>query len=112
MLAPDDEYFGVVTEKNTTFVPLRYLSEQLDAEVKWTKGSDKIVVIDDITGNEIVLTVGSNQATVAGEEVTLTHPAYVNKSGTTYVPLRFVAEALGATVDKEKETGWIYIVRP
>ncbi|WJH27160.1 copper amine oxidase N-terminal domain-containing protein [Paenibacillus sp. CC-CFT742] len=112
MLYPEDETYGAITVKNTTFVPLRYLSEELDAEVKWTKGSDTIVVIDDITGNEIVLTVGSKNATVAGKEVTMVESAYVGKNGKTYVPLRFMAESLGATVDKEKETGWIFIDRP
>ncbi|MET3939241.1 hypothetical protein ABIC22_002053 [Paenibacillus sp. PvP094] len=112
MLYPEDEIYGAITVKNTTFVPLRYLSEELDAEVKWTKGSDTIVVIDDITGNEIVLTVGSKNATVAGKEVTMVESAYVGKNGKTYVPLRFMAESLGASVDKEKETGWIFIDRP
>lgn len=112
VLFPDDEYAGAITVKNTTFVPLRYVSEELDAEVKWTKGSNQIVVIDDITGDEIVLTVGSKKATVAGKEVTMVESAYVGKDGKTYVPLRFVAESLGTTVDKEQETGWIYIDRP
>ncbi|MCP1187372.1 copper amine oxidase N-terminal domain-containing protein [Paenibacillus sp. 1781tsa1] len=112
VLFPDDEYAGAITVKNTTFVPLRYVSEELDAEVKWTKGSNQIVVIDDITGDEIVLTVGSKKATVAGKEVTMVESAYVGKDGKTYVPLRFIAESLGATVDKEQETGWIYIDRP
>ncbi|WP_440114584.1 copper amine oxidase N-terminal domain-containing protein [Paenibacillus sp. QZ-Y1] len=112
MLSPEDEYTGAITVKNTTFVPLRYLSEELDAEVKWTKGTNQIIVIDDITGNEIVLTVGSKKATVAGKEVTMVESAYVGKNGKTYVPLRFMAESLGATVDKEKETGWIFIDRP
>lgn len=112
VLFPDDEYAGAITVKNTTFVPLRYVSEELDAEVKWTKGSNRIVVIDDITGDEIVLTVGSKKATVAGKEVTMVESAYVGKDGKTYVPLRFMAESLGATVDKEQETGWIYIDRP
>lgn len=112
VLFPDDEYAGAITVKNTTFVPLRYVSEELDAEVKWTKGSNQIVVIDDITGDEIVLTVGSKKATVAGKEVTMVESAYVGKDGKTYVPLRFMAESLGATVDKEQETGWIYIDRP
>jgi len=112
VLFPDDEYAGAITVKNTTFVPLRYVSEELDAEVKWTKGSNQIVVIDDITGDEIILTVGSKKAKVAGKEVTMVESAYVGKDGKTYVPLRFMAESLGATVDKEQETGWIYIDRP
>ncbi|WP_145415306.1 copper amine oxidase N-terminal domain-containing protein [Paenibacillus xylanexedens] len=111
-LYPEDEEFGAITVKNTTFVPIRYLSEQLDAEVKWTKGSKQIVVIDDITGNEIVLTVDSPKATVAGQEVTMVESAFVGKNGKTYVPLRFMAESLGATIEKEQDTGWIFIDRP
>ncbi|MBR2565267.1 MAG: copper amine oxidase N-terminal domain-containing protein [Paenibacillus sp.] len=101
-----------VTVKNTTFVPLRYLSEGLDAEVKWTKGSKQIVVTDDITGDEIVMTVGSPKATVAGQEVTMVESPFVGSDGKTYVPLRFIAESLGATVEKEQGTGWIFIDRP
>ncbi|WP_272038329.1 copper amine oxidase N-terminal domain-containing protein [Paenibacillus sp. JJ-100] len=101
-----------VTVKNTTFVPLRYLSEELDAEVKWTKGSKQIVVTDDITGDEIVMTVGSPKATVAGQEVTMVESPFVGSDGKTYVPLRFIAESLGATVEKEQGTGWIFIDRP
>lgn len=110
-LHPGEEN-GAITVKNTTFVPLRYLSEQLDAEVKWTKGSKQIVVIDDITGDEIVLTVDSPKATVAGQEVTMVESAFVGKNGKTYVPLRFMAESLGATIEKEQDTGWIFIDRP
>ncbi|KAA8784068.1 hypothetical protein ABIE27_001047 [Paenibacillus sp. 4624] len=110
-LHPSEEN-GAMTVKNTTFVPLRYLSEQLDAEVKWTKGSKQIVVIDDITGDEIILTVDSPKATVAGQEVTMVESAFVGKNGKTYVPLRFMAESLGATIEKEQDTGWIFIDRP
>jgi hypothetical protein len=111
-LYPEDEEYGAITVKNTTFVPLRYLSEQLDAEVKWSKGSNEIVVIDDITGDEIALTVGSPKAVVAGKEVTMVESAFVGKNGKTYVPLRFMAESLGAEVEKEPDTGWIFIDRP
>lgn len=110
MLQTDDEYSGAVDVDGITFVPVRYLSEQLDAEVKWTKGSDRIVVIDDITGNEIVMTVNSDQATVAGKPVRMAGAAFVGSDGKTYVPLQFAAESLGATVT-EDETGWFWIER-
>ena len=110
VLDTQSEYYGVITKDGTSFVPLRYLSEQFDAEVKWTPGSGQLVVIDDLTGKEIVLKVGSKQATVDGKVVQLGQPAFVHTDGSTYVPLRFLTEALGATVDFDAD-GWITIVR-
>lgn len=107
---PETEYYGIISDKNVSFVPLRYLSEELDAEVKWTKGSKQIVIIDDLNGREIVLTVGSDQATIGGQAVTLPQPVFVHTDGTTYVPLRFMAESLGATVTKDAD-GWLIIDR-
>src|SRR5262249_9185233 len=46
----------------------------------------------------VVLPVGSTVATVNGQSATLSRPAQVI-GGSTMVPLRFVAEALGANVD-------------
>ncbi|MCM3038946.1 copper amine oxidase N-terminal domain-containing protein [Paenibacillus motobuensis] len=109
-LDPEDEYDGIISKKNVSFAPLRYLSEQLDAEVKWTKGSQQIVIIDDLNGREIMLTVGSDKATIGGQSVTLPQPVFVHSDGTTYVPLRFIAESLGATVTKDAD-GWIIIER-
>ncbi|RCX20348.1 copper amine oxidase-like protein [Fontibacillus phaseoli] len=109
-LDPYNEYYGVISKKNTSFVPLRYLSEQLDAEVKWTPGSKQIVIIDDITGAQITVSVGSKEASVNGNKVTLDQPVFVHQDGTMYVPLRFIAESLGATVTVDEE-GWIAIER-
>lgn len=110
VLDTQSDYYGLITKNGISFVQLRYLAEQLDAEVKWTPGSGQIVVIDDLTGKEIVLKVGSKKAAVDGKVVTLSQPAFVHKDGLTYVPLRFLAEALGASVDFDAD-GWITIVR-
>ncbi|MDQ0087234.1 hypothetical protein J2T12_000628 [Paenibacillus anaericanus] len=104
------DYYGVITKNNNSFVPLRYLSEQLDAEVKWVKGSNQIVIIDDITGVNITITVGSKEAKVGDNTVTLAQPAFIHKDGTTYIPLRFIAESLGAQVHSDSD-GWITIER-
>lgn len=111
LVDPYNDYYGVIMSKNTTFVPLRYISEELDAQVKWASGSNQIVIIDDITGAKIIVTKGSKQASVNGQPVTLAQPVFVHKDGTTYVPLRFIAEALGASVHVDEE-GWISIERP
>lgn len=110
VLDAQSDYYGLITKNGTSFVQLRYLSEQLDAEVKWAPETKQIIVIDDLTGKEIVLKVGSKHATVGGKAVTLNQPAFVHEDGMTYVPLRFLAEALGASVDFDAD-GWITIIR-
>ncbi|MFD1179001.1 copper amine oxidase N-terminal domain-containing protein [Paenibacillus puldeungensis] len=104
------DYYGLIHKDNTYYIPVRDLAEQLDAEVKWSERTGRLVVVNDLTGEEIVLTAGSKQATVGGKSVTLTKPVFVNKDGTTYVSLRFLAEALGATVSMDDE-GWITVER-
>ncbi|MNC63327.1 hypothetical protein D3C75_1134420 [compost metagenome] len=107
---PQNEYYGIIIKKNTSFAPVRYVAEELDAEVEWVQATKQIKIIDDITGGEIVLKVGSNKATVNGETVNLSQPPFVHKDGTTYIPLRFIAESLGASIAMD-EYGWITIDR-
>lgn len=108
---PFNEYYGVTSKNNTSFIPLRYLSEQLDAQVKWDNSTNQIVITDDITGGQIIVKVGAKQAKVNGQTVNLDQPAFVDTYGTTYVPLRFIAESLGAKVTVDGE-GFITIERP
>lgn len=104
------DYYEVIQKNGTSFVPLRYLTAELDAEIKWNKATKSITIIDDITQAEIVLTVDSKQAKVAGEAAALSEPAFIHTDGKTYVPLRFIAEALGAKVQVDGD-GWITITR-
>lgn len=79
-----------------SLVPLRFLAEALGAEVEWN-GAEKAVTYT-LGPRRIVLWVGQTEALVNGEPVTLdTPPVIVN--GRTLVPLRFVSENLGATVE-------------
>lgn len=104
------DYYGLIHKDNTYYIPVRNLAEQLDAKVKWSERTGRLVVVNDLTGEEIVLTAGSKQATVGGKSVTLTKPVFTDKDGTTYVSLRFLAEALGATVSMDDD-GWITVER-
>ncbi|MUG43986.1 copper amine oxidase N-terminal domain-containing protein [Paenibacillus woosongensis] len=104
------DYYEVIKKNGTSFVPLRYMSAELDAEIKWNKETKTITIIDDITQAEIVLTVGSSQAKVAGQAAALSEPAFIHTDGKTYVPLRFISEALGAKVHVD-EDGWITVTR-
>lgn len=47
---------------------------------------------------EIILIIGSDKAVVNGEEITLDSSAF-EENGRTFVPVRFVFEALGADVE-------------
>ncbi|WP_246021458.1 copper amine oxidase N-terminal domain-containing protein [Paenibacillus lentus] len=104
------DYYEVIKKNGTSFVPLRYMSVELDAEIKWNKETKTATIIDDITLEEIVLTVDSKQAKVGGKAVTLSEPAFIHEDGKAYVPLRFIAEALGAKVHVDAE-GWITVIR-
>jgi hypothetical protein len=76
------------------FVPLRGLFEQLGASVVYANG-----VINATAGSQTVsLTIGSQQATVDGSPQTVDVAPFI-VGASTYVPLRFVSQALGATVN-------------
>ncbi|WP_019908648.1 stalk domain-containing protein [Paenibacillus sp. HW567] len=79
---------------NTVLVPFRVVFEKLGLKVLWDAKTGTVTG----TGSnlEIRLKVGSNRATVNGLVKKLT-TAPVATSGTTYIPLRFIAEATGGT---------------
>jgi hypothetical protein len=76
-------------------VPLRGIFEALGAEVQWEAASRTVRARSQ--KSQMVLPLGSRTATVNGRAVDLDVPASV-VGGRTVVPLRFVAEALGAQV--------------
>jgi hypothetical protein len=97
-------------DQGVTMVPARFISEQLDADVSYDAASQKITVTDSANGNEIILTLQSNKAVWNGKTYTL-DGAVRNRDGTTYVPLKFIAKALGAEVVWADETKTITIKR-
>ena len=78
-----------------TMVPVRIISENLDAKVDWD-GENQIVKIERY-GDLLELKIGSETAIFNGKELTLDSPAQI-QNGRTMVPLRFIAEALGAEI--------------
>ncbi len=83
-----------IERSGRVFVPLRGVFEQLGASVVYNAG-----VINATAGNQTVqLTIGSQQATVDGQAQTVDVPPFII-GASTYVPLRFVSQALGATVN-------------
>lgn len=111
MIAPDDDYYYPIVDNGTTYVPLRYIAEDLDATVEWDAANRAINVTDDVYGDLLVFKIGSAQAQIAGTTVKLPQPVFVDEYGDAYVPLRVLAQGLHATVEVD-EDGYIWIDRP
>lgn len=110
VIAPDDDYYYPIVKGNTTYVPLRYIAESLDAAVEWNPVNSSINVTDDVYGDKLVFKVGSSNVLVNGKNVKIAEPVFFDEYGDTYAPLRLLAESLHATVTID-EDGWIYIER-
>ena len=77
-----------------TMVPIRVLSETFGAEVDF---KDNVVTIVD-GDTTIVMTIGETTYTINDEEQTMDVAPVIGSGDRTYVPIRFVAEALGYKV--------------
>jgi hypothetical protein len=88
-------------------VPLRSVFEWLGAEVKWIPQA--LTIIANRGDQEIVLMrLDSDEATVNAKKVPLPQRP-IQRDGVTYVPLRFSAEAFGASVGFDAAGGSITI---
>lgn len=87
-----------IMKNNTTMVPFRDIFEALGAQVFWEPSTQMILAIKAKEQTVISLQIGKYTANVNGNIVGLSEPAQLS-SGTTLVPLRFVSEALGASVE-------------
>jgi antitoxin (DNA-binding transcriptional repressor) of toxin-antitoxin stability system len=84
-----------VNSGGSVLVPMRGVFEALNARVRYVAATSTIIA--NRGESEIQLTLGASTAYVNGQTVPLSQPAR-SISGSTFVPLRFVADALGATV--------------
>lgn len=87
-----------------TMVPFRVLGETFGAEVNWDQDAQTVTYTYGDT--ELTMTIGEETYTVNGTEKTM-DTAPVLSGDRTYVPVRFVGEALGYTVTalQDGETG-------
>jgi hypothetical protein len=79
---------------NSVLVPFRVVFEKLGLQVLWDAKTG--TVTGKSSNLAITLKIGSDRATVNGTVKKLT-TAPVSSAGTTYIPLRFIAEATGGT---------------
>ncbi len=92
----DEETQPFVDENGRTQLPLRRIAEELDFKVDWEEAEKKITLSKE--ENVIVFRIGSKDYTVNGNALLMdTAPVIVNDF--TFVPLRYLCEAVGYTID-------------
>jgi lysophospholipase L1-like esterase len=95
-----------ITE-GTTFVPMRSIFEALGASVEWN--GDTSTVTSRKNDTEVNITIGSTSVYKNGEEEILKAAPMIIEDHT-MVPLRFISESFGCTVDWDGDTQTITIV--
>ena len=107
ILFPDVKPF--IDERDRVLVPIRFVSEALDALVDWENESRTAVVKQ---GNdEIRYTVYQPMAYLNGEMMVMDTYGIL-KDGRTLVPIRFISELLGYTVIWDEKTSTVIITSP
>lgn len=94
---PDAQPF--VDENSRTLVPVRFVSETMGATVNWNGSKQTATITKDTT--TVNVTIGDSDISVLkdGDSSTVTMDTKaVLRYNRTYVPVRYVAEALGAWV--------------
>ena len=84
-----------IIKNSRTMLPIRIIAENLGGRVTWDGDSRKVTVSRD--NIYIELFIDSSYAKVNGQVVILDSPAFISNDRT-YLPVRFIAENLGATV--------------
>ena len=90
-----------VIRNDRTLVPIRIATETLGGKVDWNDATKEVTL--NIDGKEIKMTIG-----VILEKYGVA-PEIINDR--TYVPIRFVAEELGAEVQWNEETKTVTIIK-
>jgi hypothetical protein len=79
-----------------TYVPFRKLLEALGATVTWNQETQTATAVKD--GLSLTISLGSQEILMKGHSLTMDVPVILTEDRT-LVPLRYVAQALGARVD-------------
>ena len=87
-------------ENNRTLIPVRFVSEAMEAEVAWNNDTRVATIVKGDT--QVDITIGSKTLKVTKPEetsyVTMDTVAVI-RNDRTYLPIRFVVEAFGGYVD-------------
>lgn len=87
------------TKSNRTYVPIRYLSEQLKYSVAWNEQAQEITVSKE--QNKIILTIGKKTAIWNDNTIQVDAAPFV-RGGVTYVPIRVMIDAMNLPLEWDK----------
>lgn len=79
-----------------TYVPIRFVSKWLGAEVSWNQSNKEVTIRKGSTTIRFI--VNEKKATANGETVSIDAPLLL-KNNSTFVPVRFVSEYLDSSVE-------------
>lgn len=85
-----------IIRNNRVFVPIRDVFEQMGIRVEWNNDNHTIIAYNGL--NTIHMIINSETAYISNKEYALDSPPVIINSKT-YIPLRFISEGLGFTVD-------------
>ena len=94
------------TENNRTLVPVRAIFEAMGMNVAWDNSTSTVTATGN--GNSITMKINQTTAKVNGKLFSMDVPARMIGERT-LVPVRFIAESLGADVDWNEEDKIVYI---
>ena len=101
-----------IIRNNRTLVPIRFVTEAVGADVEWDPTTRKVTIT--LNGNKVELYIGKNTAYVNGipRKIDPNNPKVVPViiHNRTYVPIRFIMEAFGATVEWDPKTRTVTII--
>jgi hypothetical protein len=91
-----------------TMVPIRFISEAFGAEVQWESETRTVRIYFEKTQTRVTLQINNTIARINDKIVTLDAPPQI-LNGRTMVPIRFISEAFGASVDWDNATRTVTI---
>ena len=94
---PDQKPY--IDKNNRTMVPVRFVSEALGAKVDWNGAVQEVTVHDKAT---VKLKIGQKEYFINGVKQQMDTEAVLTPLGRTMVPVRFIGEGIGVTVDFQK----------
>jgi len=103
-----------IIREGRTFLPIRSIIEALSGNISWNGLNKKITI--ELANTKVELIIGDNIGIVDGKKVQLDpdNPKVVPfiLNARTMLPLRFIAENLGAEVNWDSQTQTVTIVHP
>lgn len=99
--------YPFINKNSRTIIPLRFISENMGYDVSWDNPTQTATIKNDDT--TVTIKIGDTMATVNGKKVPMdiqdgkvVDTKAVLLKDRTYVPLRFVSETLGATIEYKR----------